>query len=372
MKGYELALKAGRLRQSPVTHFIHANPENPERAWDSIPLYENFCFILALFRAKTAESILEGKALLERLFAFKTDEGFPLYLHEYPLCRSHRLASKLSIAARFLLRDFNPILGESLKEKLRSMVIPFEEGQIPTSPEECADYLIESQLSGKVRIPVLAWWDSKALCFRGPQKQDKGEPAVTLYDLIAGEWGGTFSKRALIDHPVHLQASLIYPQEEGLLTSWQPSKKQSRWARNFWGDGNPTHSAVLSTQGAIVEKGDTIEIHLPSKTVHDEVEVSYFLNKHSPTHFSVQGIRSTTFQLGETIEVQSGAQNFQMVFSRLQGRGRFWGHLYCANRPGQIGCKGVYQHEAFDWVLGLRTVEREDETRLKIEFRLMD
>lgn len=354
MKSVELALKAGRLKQSPQTGFVHHSYENLEKSSETIPVYENFCFALALFRTKIAENVLEGKALLDRLFAFQTPEGFPIYLHEYPQCKSRKLESKLSIVAQFLLKDFSAVLGEALRSKLELLVRPMEK------TDDWADLLIQSQLTGEDPAPALQWWDSQALCFVGPQKQDRGEPAVTLYDLIMGEWTGALSARALADHPIHLQASLIYPK------TIQVMECSQLWSRKFWGSGSPTHSALLYAQGAVVEEGSTMIIDLPEKEVHDEMEISYYINRFPGAQFSVAGLKSTTFQLDEALCIESGGKIFEITFSLIEGEGRFWGHLHLGNRPGQIGCKGADKHEAFDWRIGLRTIERTKPCKIKI------
>jgi hypothetical protein len=358
MKSVEIALKAGRLRQSPVTGFVHHCYENIDRRAETIPIYENFCFALALFRTKIAENVLEGKSLLEKLFAFKTLEGFPIYLHDYPHCKSRSLQQKLSIVAKFLLRDFSAVLGDGLRGKLEEISLPIEK------TEEWADFLIRSQLTGEDPTPGLQGWDSQALCFVGPQKQERGEPQVTLYDLIMGEWTGMYSKRATVDQPVHIQASLIYPKA---VTASEVAKK---WSRLFWGENGRTHSALLDAKGNILEEGDTLIIDLPEKEVHDEIEISYFIDRFPGAQFSVAGLKSTTFQLGETLRVQSAGKSFGLTFSLVSGEGRFWGHLHLGNRPGQIGCKDADKHEAFDWKIALRTIERTKPCQIEMKFVL--
>src|SRR3990167_7288503 len=94
LRPIDLAVTAGRKRQSPRTGFVHMHPD--EAASDTIPIYENFCFVLALFRQKTAESVSEAKQLLERLLCFQTSNGnFPLYIHDYPRCWDLLLPLKL-------------------------------------------------------------------------------------------------------------------------------------------------------------------------------------------------------------------------------------------------------------------------------------
>ena len=354
MKSLELALRAGRARQSPQTGFVHHSYENLERSAETIPVYENFCFALALFRTKTVENVLEAKTLLERLFAFQTAEGFPLFLHDYPQVKSRKLEKKLSIVAQFLLRDFSAVLGDGLRSQLEGLVRPVEQA------EEMVDLLIQSQLTGEDVTAATKWWDNDALCFTGPQKQERGEPAITLYDLILGEWSGKMSAHTIRDHPVHLQAGLIYPNQVPL------SKPTPMWSRRFWGTGNPTHSAVLATSGQLIEQ-EALFIDLPEKEVHDEIEVSYFVNRVAGAEFLVSGLQSTTFQLGEKITVNSGGHRFEMTFTLESGEGKFWGHLHVGNRPGQLSRE---KFEAYDRTIFLRTIERTKAARIKITFRL--
>ena len=69
-KMIELNLAAGRKSQSAQTRYVHLNYES-ETVHDTIPLLENFCFTLALLRSRSAEQVLEGKALLEKLLVFE-------------------------------------------------------------------------------------------------------------------------------------------------------------------------------------------------------------------------------------------------------------------------------------------------------------
>lgn len=367
MKAIDLAIQAGRLRQSPLTRWIHHSTDHPDHSQEMIPVYENFCFALALFRAKTAETILEGKAFLERLFAFQTPQGFPLYLHEYPICHSRRLMHKLAPIAYFLLRDFNSVLGEELRTQLQGLLPFLHRHPEPKTPAEWADVLIHTQITGEGQEAAFQWWDSNALCFTGPQNQDREEPEVTLLDLIMGEWTGHYSKRALLNHPAQLQASLIYPSSQPIVLN----RVKKSWARRFWGT-DPTHSALLQTQGSWSEENGAILVDLPAKDVVDEVEISYFLNRHPNTKLSIGGVPSTTFQFGESVIIQSDGAQFKMIFTPIEGNGRFWGHLYFGNRPRQVGCRGSLKYEAFDWHIALRTIQRTERCVIRIDFQTID
>src|SRR5689334_5032749 len=93
----DLVVAAGRRRQSLRTRFIHDE--------ELIPLYENFCFALALFRQKTAACVTEGKELIIRLLAFQAVDGnFPTYLHDFPRCFDFQMSLKIAPIFIYLLR----------------------------------------------------------------------------------------------------------------------------------------------------------------------------------------------------------------------------------------------------------------------------
>ncbi len=361
MKAVELALKAGRKRQSELTRFVHHCSEHPEKSSETIPTYENFCFALALLRSRIAENVLEAKALLEKLLAFQVNSEFPVYLHEYPLCRYAGLKSKLYPVIFFILRDFHSVLGEKLREQLQAIQSHPEEISSPESPDDCAEYLIHAQITGQDKTPALQHWDNTCLSFIGTQRQERGEPALTLYDLFLGEWQGKYSARALQDHPVHLRASLIYPAEITLAS--MPAQSLQR---QFWGNGSPTHSLMLHTQGVLSEDKDGFHVVLQEKEVQEEMEIACFYNLHPDTTVTINHQKATSFQLGDKIQIISKDRQFELSFTVISGEGQFWGHLYRANRPGQLSCKGDDKHEAFDGVIGLRTIKRGPQSSIQV------
>ncbi len=361
MKAVELALKAARKRQSEITRFVHHCTENPEKSSETIPTYENFCFALALLRSRLAENVLEAKALLEKLLAFQVNQEFPVYLHEYPLCRYAGLKSKLAPVIFYILRDFHMVLGDKLRSQLQALQVPLETVESPKTPEDWAEFLIQAQITGQDKTPAFQFWDRSCLSFIGPQRQERGEPALTLYDLFLGEWGGQYAFRALQDHPTHLRACLIYPAEISLETL--PTQTVQH---KFWGTGHPTHSVVLSTQGSITEENQSVKIVLPEKETQEEMEIAFYYNLHPDTQVTINHQKATSFQLGDTVQLISKGRHIELSFALESGEGQFWGHLYRANRPGQLCCKGLEKHEAFDGVIGLRTIKRDLLSSIKV------
>ncbi|MGR3973142.1 MAG: hypothetical protein QRY72_00980 [Candidatus Rhabdochlamydia sp.] len=368
MKTVDLALKAHRLRQNNITGWIHHSFEHPQHAHELIPIYENFCFVLTLFRTKTASHILEAKGHLEKLFAFQTAEGFPLYLHEYPHCKSNKLQEKLALIAQLLLKEFSGILGETLLQKLQGLTPYLKKEFHPATPQEWANFLIHSQLNDECIQEAISYWNRLSLCYEGGQKQQGFEPEVTLFDLVLGEWLGNYSERALKDHPVHLEACLIYSLKQ-LERHDVLDALASCWSRKFWGEGKPTHSALFDSAFPFTENNGVITTQLSEKQVLDEFEVSYFVNRDPSVKIVVEELPATTFQLGEWITVESGEEKFQLMFSCIEGEGKFWGHIHFGNRPGQKGLANYASYEAFDWKIGLRTIERVHACVIQVTFR---
>ena len=117
----DMAIAYGRKKLSSQTGFVHHCYEADEKQYDTIPLFENFCYALALFRSRLSEDIAEAKAILERLLAFEVNGSFPVYLHEYPHCRNRALSLEILPVFVHIERLFRSILGESLREKLQDV-----------------------------------------------------------------------------------------------------------------------------------------------------------------------------------------------------------------------------------------------------------
>lgn len=366
MQSLELALKASRKRQSPLTGFIHFCHEKTEYQWQVIPIYENFCFALTLLRTRLIDHVLEAKQLLTKLFSFQVNGHFPVYLHEYPECRHGRLNDKLYPVIFYILKDFEPVIGDKLLGLLKQFIHDniYKGCDDPKTPDQWAEHLIYNQINHLSQQKAIFHWDFQALCYDQPQKQEKTEPAVTLYDLFLGEWAGSYSRRALQDHPSHLQGCLIYPYK-GNLDFSVPSYSS---CYQIWGDGNFTHSLVLETKGSIQEKADHCIIKLADQSVEDEIEITYLVNIHEKTSLWIRDCKATTFQLGDTITIRSNPQTMHLSFSLIEGQGSFWGHIYQGNRKSQI-YKGENRFVAYDWVIGLRTVKREGPVKIQASLK---
>ncbi len=109
----EWAMAAGRSFQSSQTGFIHYYYELPQCSnHQTIPIYENTLFALALLRSRQIENIKEAQNLLKRLLVFQHNHfdpscgNLPVYLHEFPFCRDFSMGIQLLAPLLFYFGRF--------------------------------------------------------------------------------------------------------------------------------------------------------------------------------------------------------------------------------------------------------------------------
>ncbi len=412
-KMVELNLNAARKAQSPQTGYIHLHYEAEDRH-DTIPIFENLCFVLALFRSKISDNVIVAKTLLEKLLVFEVDGNFPIYLHEYPECKDRDLSLNLLPVFHWILTDFATALGQILSNRLEVLIgrilshgykmhqrRPLCKGAefrlksyfqpsaappwVPAEPHEWADALISWQMAHSRGIclenileQALEKWHPQLCTFIGPQQQDRGEPKATLLDLMMGHYHGTYSLRALKDHRVHLLASLIQPFEKKCLDSQKevPCHAIALDTEHpytlYWGNPDALHSLYLDPQKAqcaAQRNGNTVEftLALPPKAhadSQDAIELSLFFNLAPLPQTLVNGVKATTFQLGDRIDIHAEDFNCRLEILAEKGEGKFFGHLLRANRPNQRGRNLKYA--TYDWQIALRTICRTQECALKV------
>jgi hypothetical protein len=411
----ELSLRAARKRQSSQTGFVHHCYESENEKHDTIPLFENFCFVLALLRSKQSENMLEGLNLLSKLLKLEQEGNFPVYFHELPACRDRLLGLKLLAVFHAILFDFHPILESALQQQLQQLIgriLSFgnslhDQGGLPqryalllkayddphhlplfepTTPDQMADALIAAHMArcrgATVAIePIIASWHRQLLTYTGPQEQEKAEPKPTLFDLFLSDYSRNYPARVLCDHPMHLKASLVYSMDGSMQGSMDgsmldasssgiPFQSISSHPRQpytlYWGSPDHLHSLVCDPKEmrySLQLKENSAEFLFTSTapaSLEGPVELAFFYNIHPAHDILVNGRKATAFQLGDVLEIHSDGMKFEIVFSLEEGEGAFYGHLSRGNRPLQTAAKGASRYEAFDWQIGLRTIRRSD------------
>jgi hypothetical protein len=421
-KPIELNILAARKRQKKQTGFVHYCYESTSvNEQDTIPILENICFALALFRSRLTENILEGKIVLERILAFEVQGNFPVYLHEYPVCRDHALSLHALPALHWIGQDFRTILGEELKLKLENTITRItEHGRAcydrhllsksaaaklwayakdlkfldwePASPSDWGHFLICLQLAAPLEHHfhrAIKHWHPAILVYAGPNKrqfQEKNQPALTLYDLYMGHFFQSYSKRALQDHPIHLQAALIRsvscpipPSAHDPNVGLHIEEKNEIPFTLLWGSAEHTHSLVCSLKKAAVAtvvSDQEIEMDFALSEVlpeegGDQMEICFYCNIHNDNSIFVNDQQATVFQLEDKITIHSSKMRIELSFHQAQGEGTFFGHLSRANRPMQKSCVGENLHEAYDWQISLRTIRRQLGCSIKCQIRVI-
>lgn len=404
IRAVDLALAACRKRQSPRTGFVHLFA-GEEPSQDTIPVYENFLFAFALFRQKTAESVLEGKELVERLVGFQTECGnFPTYLHDFPRCWDHSLPLKIAPIAVHLLRAFGSILGAELKELLekalgkmirfavsRNQEQPYSsvwqarlqalQGKAPAISETASfsahdwfEWIVASQTFSPERTEYPIPYNPHLQLFLGAGgSQEKGEPKPVPVEWALAEQEESFSPRLALDHPGQIACAALLPFKTSA-----PALEPVSWdgaARLFWG-GSKLHSLSLKSAAKVTRSKNAIQVvfDLPEGVELGRellFEAALFVDHSPETELFVCGKKGTVFRLGDPVRIQTPELQIECVFELLEGEGMFCGHLLRANRPGQVACKGPLLYETYDWQIGLRTLRRSQACKIQLTLKLL-
>lgn len=444
----ELALEAGRNRQSQETGFIHYCYQADSR--DTVPVRENLCFVLALLQSRAADNIQEAKRILERLLCYQESGNFPVYLHEFPDCYNRWKSIEVLPSLIWILKGYHHVIGPLLKQKVEKCIrLAFDHALIMlkeysandsitlrlgcalfafgeySNEKALADQGKKWILSVKESGPNPSWFVSEQLgsffvslslvrgqiwpelldhCFTmyhpgfctycGPclaEKQLGNNPEPTLLDFYLNR---NLPKRLQKMHPIHLQCSLVRPQEEeelliantgnaqGVFSGWKwRVSKEREFAlglvegdltqdnikgfsplRLVWGDRELPESLVLQMANVNsytcrlrdheveirMRLGEIVENDHPK----DRVEAAVFCSR-SGGKVNVDGQKATLFYLGDTVQIESGIRIF-IQFHLIEGEGDFTGHLAIGNRPSQI----LTDHDPYDWKISLRSVRR--------------
>lgn len=365
IKAVDLAVLAGQKRLSPRTGFIHLYPN--EDITDTIPLYENFCYVLALFRTKLAENIHQAIELLNKLLPFQAQNGnFPIFLHEYPKCFDPHQRLKIGAILFYILRLFPNVFG-ALKEPLEK-AFSTAMGDLPEKPfwqnryfalkglplskvdlsalsaTDLTEEIITRQLAGQNHFEIPYDPDLQLLTL--PLPQERGEPRPHPIEWTLAE--GHYSARHLRDHPHQLLCAPLFPFQYTQIKTSTPG------VRFFW-QGSTLHS--FEGKGLVFDLEPNADVQR-----NDPFEVAFFCDRSPETEIFVEGKKGTLFRLNEEITVQTPEKTLQLRFILKEGSGDFLGHIFPANRPSQIA-KG---YEAYDWQIALRCLRR-SKCRIEVE-----
>lgn len=250
------AIDYGKSRQSSTTQLIHLSHQNLS-SWETIPIFENLCFVIALFRTHIVANTLEGRELLEKILAFQIASGkhaglFPRYIHEYPRVDrkgylisillalyliEHQHAQILHTELQQIMKSAMDRLMQALQEQtwmdsisflLRAMQeeVPNRESLLslrPRSIRECIYLLHLTQILFLQKRPeatemfhhLTSYWSKEMNAYIGPLEKEwvaRAEEPISLFHYFMRKITDTEPK--ISPGLVHLHASLLYPLEE--------------------------------------------------------------------------------------------------------------------------------------------------------------
>jgi hypothetical protein len=227
-KVIDMAIAAGRSRQSSHTNFIHyAQHSKEEEQRDVIPIVENFLFALALLRSRTSDSVIEAKKLLERLFHFQVhntelkENNFPIFLHEYPKCYDSYLGVQLLPIFFWIIKDFHHVLGSELRHKTEESAVALLIHASMIYQEKGAPYTIALKLAASLK----AWGDLLKL----PNLSSEGENFLIqiTQSTLSPHFTAWYCPHILANTLVSLQ--MIYPN-----IAESPWKHFWNWINQTW------------------------------------------------------------------------------------------------------------------------------------------
>jgi hypothetical protein len=412
----ELNLEAAKIRLSPQTGFLHFFFENQELMHpQTIPILENMYCVLALFRQRLSDPILEGKNLLEKLLAFEVEGNFPIYLHQYPHCRDRCLSMHMLPIFHALLKDFRSVLGEELiikiegitqrivahahkmqKEKKLPPTAEYKfEGflgilreKMPSNSFEWADYLIALQMMPKSlfvtneRKKALGHWSRTLGIFVNgtvSHPQEGFYPKMTLFDLFMYLQQGVFVRGIAPSNPLLLAACLVtcfdeeekflIQEDEAVVSSFVPQAKESFTLT--WKEQEMIRSlAIASTKGVfqfqkigeVFRMIFTYPVEVPDE--EGQEELAFYIDAQAKVELFVNGNRSTTFKPSDDVAWHTAQKRLSFSITIVEGEGKIMGHLLKGNRPSQV-LKDPFK--AYDWKIGLRTLKRDSHLKLQID-----
>lgn len=388
-KGFLEKLLYFQIADGEFPVYLHEYPECKDR-YLSISLLAPLYWIYHGFH-QILGSTLKGR--LEKALTLLLDYSLKILIDKNP---PYYMRMRLGSAAYAI----GKLLGsEDYVKTGEAMLAEFEkETDNWHYQRHLGDLIIAAQMadpkfSQKFMNHLCKMWNTVLSCYIGPrieEYQSGFEPEVTLYDLFMGYLTKKFSKRALKESPVHLHAVLI--QECDLIVdeklgsydfTFTESNAQEKCTSQkgftpyklVFGSSERLHSLAL--EGVNCQKIDFkadankheflffLDAVPELEDKEKSREIAFYFDLFDRTEFRVEGIKATTFQLGEQVEVLMDGFKFDLKFEIVEGSGQFMGHFMRGNRPSQIANKGKDRFAAFDNQIFLRTIRRDEGCILK-------
>ena len=342
---------------------------------------------------------------------------------EFPYSVSVRLAAARIAYGRLWNNQQEVERGESVLNKLQAL----NEVDCWHTTEKLSDLIIALQMvypSIKQSPWKVLWnylettWDQHSGAYVGPcikEEQKKEEPSVGAYDYFLSYYTRHYTPRIKVAQISLLKVALLNPSEDVFDdfsaivhsggTHWDNQWNliiQHDWAcallekqanltrchiktyspfRLVWSDISRVHSFVCQSLNAnkvtytIDDSVFNLFFHLEScpdlNEREKQKEISFFLDFDPNQLIRVDGLRSSTFELGQSVTIQLGNRMFSLSFECLEGNGNFLGHIMRGNRPSQIEIKGENRFKSYDWAFFMRTIRRAENCIIRAQIRML-
>lgn len=411
----QLALEGGEEFLSSKTRYVHDE--------EMIPLYENFCYVLALASSRHKENAEKAKELLLRVLHFQIPSSpnkgaFPKYLHQYPYPKDLRFQKDVLWILTELLEHHALALG---KEVLTQVARAAEElknylkAQDIQEMEDIRDNISSTRLSyalvpGKGAQETYdrwsIYWNPSLMCYTGPcfeEYYERGEIKRCTWDYLMSSYYHVYPSFLKTKQLLKLQGALIpYFPHRGEFTY---GELQGVYRDMPWAVWNSAHDSLFLFRSFFpqppqdkglhvfryVWKGEHTLHHLVCQSIHQELYATHvenetaliftypetmetdehnplelFVQHHPALAWSVGSQRATLFYLEDKVVLYSYGAVLEFVFSIEEGEGDVLGHLSRGNRPSQI-VSPKEDYEAFDWRLFVRILRRTSTFKLKLQ-----
>ncbi len=378
-------------RLSLETSLVHHSHE-VKGSRDCIPLFENLCYCLALFRCHTVEKGVEATLLLDRLLAFQNAEGaFPTYIHDYPaisrpLGPFHALLPLHLIKVRY---------GHVIESRVRTRLNEAHEQLVAyckrcAAPPLLAERLaaIEGEVAESYQLRSSKEWAHHVL---SSQLTEPVQEVSIWHPNLDVYCGAPYDER---QYGSRSQKQLIPPQLSPLLVaaplpqaSLQASARIEidRWVWNIQNGTDHSIAVIEQFSPSRVPKGfhliralfeNDISFVLPSGNYsyqdglftmseeipdyRDTMELSFYITRHPDVDITVEGQKATAFRKGERVGIRAGNHRIELKFDSEDD---YYGHISYGDRPMQMeGDKFT----SFDWRIAIRTVKRVPNSQLRV------
>lgn len=255
-------------------------------------------------------------------------------------------------------------------------------------------------------------WHKDLGSYLGPalkEYQMAYEPQATLFDLYLSVISKKFSSRSLNPSMTLLQGVLIRPTAIDLVNDGSSFKCEKevcngKWFLNkenhfgssvfvshkddvnrnekgyhelklIWGSLKKLHSFVCQDGNHVLTHFDYHDNNYELTFKLGEIpqvddkersrEVIFFFDADDAVEIEVQGKKSNTFKIDDSVTIKLDGIVLKVSFEVLEGEGDFFGHIMRGNRPSQLALKGENRYNAYDWQLFIRTLRRSENCVVK-------